>query len=74
MPADQTQRPADAALSNVGKNIAHEVRERVISQLVLVEDRLPRGDHLFQDIVQELHSTISVPNHKPLNLTSFRQR
>ena len=39
-----------------------------ISQLVLLEDRLPRGDHLFQDVVQKLLATTFVPDHKQLDI------
>jgi hypothetical protein len=37
------------------------------SQLVLVEDRIPGGDHLFQDIMHVFLATILVPKHKQLS-------
>ena len=44
------------------------------SQLVLVENRIPGGDHLFQDYVHVFLAIILVPKHKELSVLRVRER
>lgn len=45
-----------------------------VSEPVLVEGRIPGGDHLFQDYVHVFLAIILVPKHKELSVLRVRER